>query len=998
MTNESEFGSFPSPERNIDPDNFISQDPTSGISGLTEQVITDSSFYNQSKLIQTVRRDLMNIDNFKLSSGDKFAVYIVDRNAATNLLNNIGKIFDFKVANINDGSISYLENFDLFDKSEISFDESISGKPIKYNVYNESTIGKLAIIVKLKTIDYFNFNVRETTDVKNITKKTVLINAKSGTSCDIKCKGFKLNVYKPNSGLVYTTYIYSETGNIDDVYFQLTGFDEDVEYLFEAIPYTQFQLYDSEEFIQFIKKQSIVIGKDNSGVPSGEDYYTDLYKYYSGEDYVMIDFNIKMRTSGQIQKAYIELYDTHADVSTIKEISNFSLYGQNTIRIEALTEEIKDDDFGGINPSNVGIYTESSGIQVLLSKDKRYRKDGMIRLNHFYIVRICLVEVNQNTDGTSKTDYHDLYKTIITDTLLNSKYNDSDVINYDVLKRTLNDPIYKKNESFSTTESGITGTYLDDFTVVNDQSLMYKIIDNASGKDKSTFGYRLSQSEKYLETISYDFNFNNSTIGKLNDNSIVISSYGLENPNFQKIQNPIFIGTKYKDILYSLRTTEFGYDDSLNHYKVDDNYLNPKIDLYLKSTSSRVAYGEADKGLKIKDGFRKIYMSNKLSSSVASKMADMEFGGIARWIGTGKYSGQSGRDTERSELLIRRGIHPAIHSDNFNIHLKVNTDLREGTWGTHWYDTTNGNGNSNGVVTGTNILGWPKWQSFIGKYINIKGAHPEEAYSTYGNGAITSMVNKQKYVYIFPEGDAGGPDGYLILPISATSIDDLVKKILKFTGSVFYATPSSGNYSIYYIKPEDYSYDSQFSTKFLFDSFGLKCKLNKVPAFKIRFKNSNVFSLLDLSAENVNAWVTANAVSTGRHIINKTFSNILSTPYFSEKEFELEKPKVEVNSNIIITTDVINKFASSKEDLERDPVWIDEKNIKSEEINTSLKQYEPILKYFKFDKTTESFYYSADFQWAYSSNCKYSYNGNGPSNNRRTIGMGISLSTANFDV
>lgn len=994
LTGESEFGSFPSPERNIDPDNFTSSDPASGVTGLLEKVISNNSFYDtNNNLLQNIRKDLMNIDEFQLSSGDKYAVYITDKAQAANLLNNIDKLFDFKLANINEGSLSYIDEFNLYSKAEISFDESVSGLPLKYDVYSESATGKLAIIVKIKTIDSFNLTIRETTSVNNISRKTVLINATSSTSCDVKCKGFKLNIYKPSQSnqVIYTKYIYSETGEIVNSFFQLTGFEEDVEYLFEAIPFSQFQLYNSEEFIQFKKKQTIVIGRDNSGVPAGQTYFTDLFKYYIADDYVMIDFNLKLRTAGQIQRAYIELYDSWADISTIKELSSYNLYGSNTVRIEALSETLVEDDFGGIDNNNVSIHDNTGDVQVLLSKDRRYRKDGMIRLDHFYMIRICLVEANVVNDVKSLT-YHDMYKTIFTDKSLNSSYNDSTVTNYDILPRTLAVPTYTLEESLTLLDSSVSPEYFGSITNNNDNIMMYNISTNENDIAEKDFGYKTLYVNRYKKNANYKCNINNTVIGRLNESVLSLSEFGLVDPTMNVEQTPIVSGNLYKAYVNSNRTSSFGYISSDS--KVNLSVLNPSLELVVRGASSRMSYGKGTKKTQIKNGFQKYYIADKLSPSISNKRADIEFGGVVRYVGTGKYSGAAKlSSTQESEIVARRNMDPALHSDNFGINLYANVDFRAGVRDVDFTYTEYGGGDDWGVRWCSDTLGWPKYQSLVGKYINTTFGDPSMAYMTHDMRASSYFVNTQKFVYVFPTNEA-----YIIIPMYAKSMDELCKKISKFANSIFFATSQTSNCSVYYIAANEYSYDLPFETKFKFDTYGIECNLGTSPAFRFRYKNNNAFIIDDLSSSYVSGWLNTNIVRTGRNIVNSSFDNMFSTPAFSERTFNLPSSKIEFTLNPIIEKSIVEKFDTSKVDMDADKIWLDDPNIVDNQLNTSSKQYESILKYFDFDKTNQFVYYKGGRLWAWSQNCKYSNNDDWDRNRRRTIALASDLLTSNFEL
>ena len=173
LTNRSQIGSFPSPERNISSEELNTLD----------RGISDTDFFNK-QLISTYQKiELFKNTDIKLRPGDQFAV-IISHDSSTNideLLSYLGDGKTRRVLRLNLGVLDDNNNFTLID-SELKKVDGYwaiiqNGKPSlddyrsyeeHFNVFDNKTSGTLVVVAQLESIDSFEVStVPDTEDNDN---------------------------------------------------------------------------------------------------------------------------------------------------------------------------------------------------------------------------------------------------------------------------------------------------------------------------------------------------------------------------------------------------------------------------------------------------------------------------------------------------------------------------------------------------------------------------------------------------------------------------------------------------------------------------------------------------------------------------------------------------------------------------------------------------------------------------------------------------------------
>lgn len=178
LTNKSQIGCFPSPERNI------SSEELGGLQQSLSYIdfqVTDNSGVPTGELKSTAVRKVL-IDNRNTNPGDKYIVF--SEQASENFdkfgeLENSKKYLKLSVVSIDDsGKITYLDtdiHYYQYDGANVVYDHFISPKMIQHgtdvdeyrnmlqsgwNIFSSKNPGKLAILAELNTIDSFSCTYR----------------------------------------------------------------------------------------------------------------------------------------------------------------------------------------------------------------------------------------------------------------------------------------------------------------------------------------------------------------------------------------------------------------------------------------------------------------------------------------------------------------------------------------------------------------------------------------------------------------------------------------------------------------------------------------------------------------------------------------------------------------------------------------------------------------------------------------------------------------------
>lgn len=194
FTNQSQLGSFPSPERNITSDEICT----------ANKEINESNFYISEDTIGNPRYKLILLDNRELSPGDKFQIgskeienfkeKLSAYNSPINNINSYPRQLKLHVISIDSkGTITYLDddlvwykddkyyirNKELESTEQTDINEYRDIVTANYSVYTAKTKGKIGILAELEAITSFDVSYKatvtdETTNISTLVFDHVL--------------------------------------------------------------------------------------------------------------------------------------------------------------------------------------------------------------------------------------------------------------------------------------------------------------------------------------------------------------------------------------------------------------------------------------------------------------------------------------------------------------------------------------------------------------------------------------------------------------------------------------------------------------------------------------------------------------------------------------------------------------------------------------------------------------------------------------------------------
>lgn len=331
ITNKSQIGCFPSPERNI------SSEELSGIKTKfnLEEFTKSTEFGFRETISNSIKRVIY--DN-KLNPGDKFIVHsgdihnnisrISDYGNKSHIIGTFPKQFKINVVAIEDsGKINYLNN-DLkwYDDFYINQEStSNSNKPdidsyrnllnSGYSVFQSKVSGKLAILIELERIQTFN-STYEVLKNKNITKTI--------ESTTVNCQQYDIYInfnwktnnpdVNPKSIVIYDFKWVSNSGNDSKAgQYYVTGDTKKAElpitsgYIELKITgqantenYSKFLKSNYQEVSNQYKGHTKITQQIENGIPKEGKYYLDLHHIVDGVYY---------NNKGEVLKEAIEVQD-----------------------------------------------------------------------------------------------------------------------------------------------------------------------------------------------------------------------------------------------------------------------------------------------------------------------------------------------------------------------------------------------------------------------------------------------------------------------------------------------------------------------------------------------------------------------------------------------------------------------------------------------------------------------------------------------------------------
>ena len=337
ITNKSQIGCFPSPERNI------SSEELSGIKTTfnLEEFTKSTEFGFRETISNSIKRVIY--DN-KLNPGDKFIVHsgdihnnisrISDYGNKSHIIGTFPKQFKINVVAIEDsGKINYL-NSDLkwYDDFYINQEStSNSNKPdidsyrnilsSGYSVFQSKVSGKLAILIELERIQTFN----STYEVLKSEKKaqngeitqTVSDSTSQETTTAVNYQQYDIYInfnwktnnldVNPKSIVIYDFKWVSNSGDADKGgYYYVNGHKSDKKVKFPEIPttdktkkYIELKITEqanTENYNEFLKSNYQAVSNQykehtkitqsvQNGIPEEGKYYLDLHHIVDGVYY-----------------------------------------------------------------------------------------------------------------------------------------------------------------------------------------------------------------------------------------------------------------------------------------------------------------------------------------------------------------------------------------------------------------------------------------------------------------------------------------------------------------------------------------------------------------------------------------------------------------------------------------------------------------------------------------------------------------------------------------
>lgn len=992
LTQESEFGSFPSPERNLsarDPEAFMS-------TGLNTATLSSSMFLTSAELAKNqIKADLMKPTDFTLSPGDKFAVYFTNANnfgVLRNLLTDVSerKFYKLKVVRIADGGITPIDNFNIYDEAQIAFD----GDAIEYDVFNDSTIGTLGIIIQIETIDSFNATVREQR-ITGSTDKFVVCRVTSECGSKVKFKGFKLDIEDP-SGLIYSKYIYlnenDDTLTSTDSTFRLTGFEKETEYRFVFTPFSQFNLYQKDYFSAFKVERVLKISEE---YPQGANKFsTEIFKYYVGTDTMRINYDFNIQSIDSNCYSFVEIYDVWSNCSVIKKIDVYdnsgpvvvtfdmdnsdSLKVQNTFNSSTIggipTSSLttwalysqRDDSYKYITPVLPTLGRPNQGNNVIKS-------DAVLVAGRAYVVRLIAVDVDKDENGADVVTSASVYRYMELNTTNNTLYYDSSISNMSEIDTGDLDVAYNIRTIDQTVGSlySSEATRTGDFRLVNGELMPYNYYGTTTAPTINTF------KTEYL----YD-RTNSATYQATLDETTLNGVYGI--PNYDFVGN----ATITKGTPKIVETKEFqrnlSLQDSINTasvVEITDGTISKSADnktidatLTLKGSTSRGIYGKCAKSTSNiinVDGWSETLFKESTPSGIKTH-AGSPIPKIVMEFGLHKYKttslvGTSWYYNDRAVTFKESGFNFSNLSQGLTPE-NANNLLNTAEAGVA---KENERGGPDGSIL-FNFVKNTTTKAYSAIYANMVHAY----YATSeGEPSLSTAVNKNRlifmplykdskgvYSYEFAVGGTFTPDSNFDLKVS------LGNNIEHFINNFCYVEQLSGSYYAYYPVESEMVNTSVYSTTFKQTDNYINIDIVKSPASKfIMYGVSD--SVVDYTMTAIKSYVNqqAAAVTDSVNIENNSgnvFGKVSST---FAKNIKAKTISLPMEFPDVVITPALQDFELQRYLNSGSAVRLNDELVTRKTfadtgfrikpgVCAKLPEYEKYEKFFKYDTTDKVFY------------------------------------------
>ena len=945
MTNESEFGSFPSPERNITSDD---QD-TGSSSGIGMIDITQTDFTsNGSVVTSSIKRDLMKPSDFELNPGDRFAIYYTNAanyNALISLLTSgsTRKYYKLRVAKLSESGIVYLNDINIYNKTDIAFDSD----NVNYDVYQENTIGTIAIVMELETIDSFDFLINEKIISADPNNRIAVIKAYAKCASLVKFKGFKLNITDVQTrDIVYSKYLYlnKNTDNYNSAImeFQLSGFDAEKEYSFEAIPFSQFNLYDSGELRSYIKTKNFVFGQQYA--TGNAKYDSSLFKYYVDNSNIKFNFNFNVNTAGSILGCYMELYDMWSNLSTLYRVNDYvnglDSYVSFELNDNIAVQDLTATNICGIPLSEMYTFSEFSGSDINLQQckptlvsnsnsfqgDKLISKTNTLRRNHAYIVKISVIEKYNDANDVEIIKYNDIYRYVYTSGIFNLKYFDTSVknmslSNYDNIDVTYSLSNSSKIESLSTLNPEYTG----DHTELKNIKYPYKIKLQSETTPGETHTYKSILKSQKESGVTLKYVLNDEILSKLFGvvNYSAISNVSIVNGTTSVTEIPAFVGNQ--SLGTNLQTSSNGLisNSSVN---IDSNH-DLDVAINVRCNTNRGFYATS-----------------------AYNLANLRTINTNTWVSLYDKLHSTARE---NKVLVEFGIHKVYHSsstsNNERIAMRVSGYTPEQTTTKQQRNDTNGDAivnNPYADYTFSTERGGPtenrvrqlveehgiQCSGFIGKFVG----------NTYYalDTALGDRVAENEYVLMLRTNVNTGFDicPTPFMPAKTQFLyNDLMSAVRSICSDIVYVTKGNVSYIVFAPETNDICYHSQFQSVFKTSGQKITYSVQDASASNIVFlsngtnnyvpyETSLIKNYINLKASQAEALSTSTLIFSCHEKVSSDYTSGITNSLVPK--FIAASKSIDINiDDVIITPEVDtfqqNLYQQAKSYAFQDPVLVE---------------------------------------------------------------------------
>lgn len=417
-TGEDEVGAFPSPERDFSTSDFENLAPANFKD--TEFILTTSTLVTENT---SVIRKLAEPEVLQLNPGDKYVVVynIKDPAGTGNEILNQAQMDAYISKDVVNRKLFKLKFYKITDDNNLS---EINPKDIKviqdqeniedeYVYFKENSKGTIAVGLETEGLDMFEANVIDTSR-RTVNNKSVAIEAIGYSNSLADFKGVKVDVTSPENKTFYI-----DKGNINrKVSAIVKDLVADSTFSCSITPYSNYSL-----FPKLRKDFQVELGKFASAGAGTNN----IFRYRTDPNFIKVDFDFKFAgDSANGLHLYVEFYDPWSDYSVVKTIDNPTYFGINSFIME-LVDEPAIDTFntntrGGTPTSELMDNSDNSYEKTLLNSTGLIRRNGALRKNHFYIVRISGVDADLTTAPATYTHY-DLYKGLYTNTMFNDIYD-----------------------------------------------------------------------------------------------------------------------------------------------------------------------------------------------------------------------------------------------------------------------------------------------------------------------------------------------------------------------------------------------------------------------------------------------------------------------------------------------------------------------------------------------------------------------------------------------